>query len=484
MLLHHITAQLSDAVTLQASQSADIAAWHRSCLARLEGLSWLDTLLPEQARPPSGVRDDTDPWRFAVALVAWQRCLQSGLRPTRPISAWACHAVGHTLPELPGNPWPEFLKLLEQLDAADPAAMPLVARRFRVACRQLLHAVLAARVLGCPEPNHALTLALLTTLHNGDLERERIAAALHAALNKNAVPQQVPASDSLALADGLQVLRARLDEWLLHPGRDAFEQLVISTYRLLVASRLEAVGNGRCAVLASLHFSAASCLTVRDLYWQESAAVAEVLQRWCVGSGHMDCELVGQIAALECRIAFRLPDDEARYSLASGLFHLPRPGRICQEMQRDRQRHGGGVAGPWQPELIRELEVLVAGARELGVLKVEALAAMTLELHRQWWHAAIDAPQLVMLDFAHRQLCRLLDQAAAWQTAGDIGATMARLATSMMRPQSDEAPQPLAPAIPWNLHMTGLIQRSRDLQDIRGLLLEILACQRNIPHQM
>lgn len=479
-LVQHIDELLAAAAPLRGSREADIAAWHRRCVGWLGGLGWLGELLPAGARL-SDLTDAqnpalSDPQALARVLLIWRRRLvvanqsvtsELGRLPHEQSAAPPLQGLLHRLLHR------LLQRFLQEFARASPGAP--VDRRAKALARQLLHATLAGRVLGgvSDEQGISITLTLLSLLHDELQCKDTAVRELAQRIRK---PGSVPDSEFtgpvlLSHGDQAELLTA----WAVAPGRDVFQRLVIHLYRLLVVARLDGTATPSRVLLSSLYFSAASCLTSSELYRQESAEVVRLLHKWNTGSR----ALVGLIAGLECRIAFRLPDEDARYSLASGLYHLPRPQSLGKSIN---------LQGRLRSEIMRELEMLVAGARELKVQKVEALAALVLELHRQAQVSGPDAEGglLPVLASAHLRLCRLLDQAAAWQPPDDIAAIIARICLAVnpaatLSPSGAGHPDSACnEELLWNSRMTVLVRQSSDLRDSRGLLLEMLSCQRRL----
>lgn len=474
---------LSAAAPLRGSRKADIAVWHQDCASWMVDSRWLVELLPAEARPEEDWSAQSlaaaDSLALAGILLRWRRRLVNARELARP----AVVATGG------GDAAARLQQLLHQMmqrlqrELALTSPRELITRRAAVAARQLLHATLASRVPGVVEErlSRAIAATLLCLLHEEVSCRDSVVRKLAQLIwnPASASETDLDCKDGLDCEDGLDspVLGAQeqnaelvttplvtsLESWLRDPARDAFQPLVTHLYRLLVLARLTGAAASARALLGSLYFSAASCLTSAELYRQESAEVVRLLRACDVA----DPALVWRIAGLECRIASRLPDEDARFSLASGLYHLPRPQTLVD------------LQGPLRSEVIRELEVLVAGARALKVQKVEALAALILELHRRADASGPDAEIRLrpVLASAHTSLCRLLDQAAAWQPQSDIAAVIAR--TCLVLDSAERVPgADLSEEQLWNRRITALVRQSRDLSDSRGLVLEMLSCQR------
>lgn len=211
------------------------------------------------------------------------------------------------------------------------------------------------------------------------------------------------------------------------------------------------------------------------------------------------------LAALEITIASRSRYDEAEdhQLLAAGLHRLPKPDRIVSDMLKDTKQ-SGTVLG----EITHELLLLTEGARRLGVRRVEGLARLLLDCYQQ----LAGQPELLQsktsrlaLGRAHRVLCRLLDQAAAWLPLDQTGSGLAVQAViDDLFTQFDHsrhktnAPVPAGGAVPdvasaraaWvhcqslNRQLRQLLRRSGNLSEYRSLMSELLRQQQALiePH--
>lgn len=121
-----------------------------------------------------------------------------------------------------------------------------------------------------------------------------------------------------------------------------------------------------------------------------------------------------KLAALELTLQQRLSagSELEHQLLAAGLHLLPQPERIVAEWLNEVRQSGTVLI-----EITHELMLLTEGAQKLGVVRVESLARLMLDCYQQ----LVERPELLRrkavrlaLVRAHRALCRLLDQAAAW----------------------------------------------------------------------
>ncbi len=127
-------------------------------------------------------------------------------------------------------------------------------------------------------------------------------------------------------------------------------------------------------------------------------------------------ELFNQLAAAEI-CAGRRPQAGDRLEhqmLAAGLHQLPKPDGIVSALLGDIRQSGTSLG-----EICHELQLLTEGASRLGVMRVESLSRQMQDCYQ---HLSREPERLqqhkklrLVLGRAHRVLCRLLDQAAAWR---------------------------------------------------------------------
>jgi hypothetical protein len=100
--------------------------------------------------------------------------------------------------------------------------------------------------------------------------------------------------------------------------------------------------------------------------------------------------------------------------LAAGLHQLPRPDGIVSALLDDIRQSGTSLS-----EISHELQLLTQGASRLGVMRVESLSRLMQDcyqlLSREPERLQQQKKLRLVLGRAHRVLCRLLDQAAAWR---------------------------------------------------------------------
>lgn len=215
-------------------------------------------------------------------------------------------------------------------------------------------------------------------------------------------------------------------------------------------------------------------------------------------------DVVMNLAALELTVARRSQSGSGDHQLlAAGLHRLPRPDGIVPDLLSDIQQ-----SGTVRSEIVHELILLTDGARRLGVPRVESLARLLLDCYQQ----LTSRPELlqrkplrIALGRAHRVLCRLLDQAAAWLPLnhGVGGHTLAATINDLF----DQFDQPACQTtsrfsggvvseggygnhVAWtqfqllNGRLRQLIRRSGNLSEYRSLMIELLREQQALiaPH--
>lgn len=222
----------------------------------------------------------------------------------------------------------------------------------------------------------------------------------------------------------------------------------------------------------------------------------------CCQSGVLPADnVVMNLVALELTVAGRqLSGAGAEHQLlAAGLHRLPRPDGIVSEILDDIKQSGTVLS-----EITHELALLTEGARRLGVGRVESLSRLLLDCYQQ----LTLQPELLQhksrrmaLGRAHRVLCRLLDQAAAWlpldQESG--GHTLSAVISDLFV-QFDQsgrcsditqgggvASQYVhSNHLAWrqcqalNLRVRQLIRRSGNLSEYRSLITELLREQQTV----
>lgn len=174
--------------------------------------------------------------------------------------------------------------------------------------------------------------------------------------------------------------------------------------------------------------------------------------------------------------------------LAAELHVLPAMG--CAD-SRD-------VAGVQPQHVLRDLRLLLKGARILNVQRIESLVLVMIELYRQMLNqpAFADAPGTRKVALrAHRSLCRMLDQAAVWQAPGNARRVINSLyawlerwrgashrlnglpAAAVNERPASHHDQAWQGCLATNRRLRKLVRHQHDLDNIRALLLELLRSQ-------
>lgn len=161
-------------------------------------------------------------------------------------------------------------------------------------------------------------------------------------------------------------------------------------------------------------------------------------------------------------------------ALASGLRLLPAASAVYSVQDDARQ------------DVLRELRFLLKGARVLGIQRIESLVWVMIEACQ-----AQPPPPEVLMRRAHRSLCRMLDQAAAWQPPGSarrmINSLYSHLEGLGSRTDQHRSLRELAGSdnsyqqclrINWRLRK--ILRHSRDLDSVRVLLQELLRSQEDM----
>ncbi|MDO8907057.1 MAG: response regulator [Pseudohongiella sp.] len=217
------------------------------------------------------------------------------------------------------------------------------------------------------------------------------------------------------------------------------------------------------------------------------------LQR-CLGQGLLPAEnTLMNLVALEITVRRRSQCSygQEHHLLAAGLHRLPKPDCLLADMVDDIE-HCGTVLS----EITHELRVLAEGARRLGVGRAESLATLMLDCYQQ----LNSQPELLQrktlrlaLGRAHRVLCRLLDQAAAWLPLDQSGAGLSVPAViDDLFTQFDHSGRKACGAdagsrqTAWvqcqslNRRLRQLVRRSGNLAEYRSLIAELLQEQQAV----
>lgn len=405
---------------------------------------------------------------------------------------------------------------------------------------------------------------------NGEVDQLPVSEALRHALilSSGLVLSRVPAKVTNTAADvgtstisgpGVDFALVTLPDLVLTPAQallaviaDAARALVdwaaisLQLYRVLVRLRLLGGGfvdagfwrEGRPALthwqslMASLHASVDHCLQGSVVTAEDQGTLLNVLHRTALqvhsGSAPVDTDLLPDVLLTAARLNLRAQhhwqrltldldatqQDFARVSvqqvLANELQCLPHMGVAARRSTPGAQDEVRQNALP--QDVLRDLRLLLKGARILNVQRIESLVLVMIEVYAEMqacpaFAGAIDIGKA--LPRAHRSLCRMLDQAAAWQAPGNARRIINTLYGCLERwrgtHRSATAPWPEAyppvaakrPATvnespagqvndPWrrcliiNRRLRKLLRHQDDLDGIRVLLLELLRSQEEI----
>lgn len=222
----------------------------------------------------------------------------------------------------------------------------------------------------------------------------------------------------------------------------------------------------------------------------------------------------------------------AQQVLAKELHCLPRMGGAARRpppVSVGELPEGGLPGGVLPQDVLRDLRLLLKGSRILNVPRIESLVLVMIEVYTEMLAYPVFAEESDIdkaLLRAHRSLCRMLDQAAAWQTPGnarrmintlygclerwrggrrvvittgpaDVSASPAVVVESPAVVMESPAVGMESPAVvmespagqandPWqrcliiNRRLRKLLRHHDDLDSIRALLLELLRSQEEI----
>lgn len=188
--------------------------------------------------------------------------------------------------------------------------------------------------------------------------------------------------------------------------------------------------------------------------------------------------------------------------LAAGLHRLPKPDGIVSALLDDVRQSGTSLS-----EICHELQLLTEGASRLGVARVESLSRLMQDCYQQLSRE----PELMqqkklrlVLGRAHRVLCRLLDQAAAWRPLDEPYLESAAqkaihelfllfpqsrhgLSASQAQPFRERSEgNPVDAAAGWahcqsiNTRLRQLLRQSSNVNEYRSLMMELLREQQTL----
>lgn len=161
-------------------------------------------------------------------------------------------------------------------------------------------------------------------------------------------------------------------------------------------------------------------------------------------------------------------------ALASGLRLLPAASTVYSEQADTRQ------------DMLTELRFLIKGARVLGMQRIESLVLVMMEACQ-----AQPPPPRLLMRRAHRSLCRMLDQAAAWQAPGSARRMINSLYSHLegRSPCADrygslrelaDSDDSYQQCLRINWRLRKILRHSRDLDSVRVLLQELLRNQEDL----
>lgn len=198
---------------------------------------------------------------------------------------------------------------------------------------------------------------------------------------------------------------------------------------------------------------------------------------------------------------FQGSDRYEHQTLAAGLHRLPTPDTIVSGLVDDVRQSGSLMS-----EVRYELHLLSEIAQQLGVERVESLSRLMQDVYQ----LLSKQPDLLRrkdlkltLNRAHRVLCRVLDQAAAWQPLTERGLELSVRRTinalfelfpeqqSWRQGQEPERTERasaltvtqnanLAQCVSINRRLRLLLRHRRNLEEYRSLMLELLREQHTL----
>lgn len=275
-------------------------------------------------------------------------------------------------------------------------------------------------------------------------------------------------------------------------------------------------------LVASLHGSANLCVQYSVVQHQDEACLLDLLRRLTGILQHDgeaapdDPDLLLMAALMAARLGLRaqrhwqqltldldaVQQDFAgmpvQHVLAAELHFLPAMGAPATAVAT-------GVTVLPQ-DTLRDLRLLLKGARILNVQRIESLTLVMIDVYQEILASPVFAEAADIskaLPRAHRSLCRMLDQAAAWQTPGDARRMINTLYACLERWRGDKllnkTPLSAAPVMAavnecppgqhndhWrgclatNRRLRKLVRHQEDLDSIRVLLLELLRSQEDL----
>jgi CheY-like chemotaxis protein len=214
----------------------------------------------------------------------------------------------------------------------------------------------------------------------------------------------------------------------IKPVHQRLSAMMVSVYKLRASLQMSAehgfaepsTWQGWQMIAACLYHYSCHCLLRPDLFSDADLnSLCRIISdlRQSAGNGVLPPdELFNQLAAAEiCAGRWSQASDGLEHQmLAAGLHQLPKPDGIVSALLGDIRQSGTSLS-----EISHELQLLTEGASRLGVMRVESLSRLMqdcyLLLSREPERLQQQKKLRLVLGRAHRVLCRLLDQAAAWR---------------------------------------------------------------------
>jgi hypothetical protein len=214
----------------------------------------------------------------------------------------------------------------------------------------------------------------------------------------------------------------------IKPVHQRLSAMMVSVYKLRASLQVSAehgfaepsTWQGWQMIAACLYHYSCHCLLRPDLFSDADLnSLCRIISdlRQSAGNGVLPPdELFNQLAAAEiCAGRWSQASDGLEHQmLAAGLHQLPKPDGIVSALLGDIRQSGTSLS-----EISHELQLLTEGASRLGVMRVESLSRLMqdcyLLLSREPERLQQQKKLRLVLGRAHRVLCRLLDQAAAWR---------------------------------------------------------------------
>lgn len=214
----------------------------------------------------------------------------------------------------------------------------------------------------------------------------------------------------------------------IKPVHQRLSAMMVSVYKLRASLQISAehgftehpVLPGWQMIAVCLYQYSCHCLLRPDVFSDEDLnSLCNIISdlRQFAGQGVLPPdELFNQLAAAEICAGRRAQagDRLEHQMLAAGLHQLPKPDGIVSTLLGDIRQSGTSLS-----EICHELQLLTEGASRLGVMRVESLSRLMQDCYQ---HLSGEPERLqqqkklrLVLGRAHRVLCRLLDQAAAWR---------------------------------------------------------------------